>query len=206
VQQSSNLNHQSEYNEITKKSHWLIWLLIGLAFLLLIVIILLRGLCSDVWYMRFLGIRNNCQTSTFTTINNIPNGTISGAKLSVGSVTVEQLSPQLQQFISQTQLTNQEINQQITNNNTSNVPGPQGPTGPAGSPGTTGAQGPQGSQGPAGAGSVTQINTGNGLQGGPITTTGTISINSPTCVGGQALFWNGSSFSCVAAGGGGGIA
>lgn len=78
------------------------------------------------------------------------------------------------------------------------VPGPQGPQGIMGAAGAAGPQGPQGSQGPAGAagavgpagpagadgtgtGTITNIATGGGIAGGPITTTGTISLaNVPT--------------------------
>ena len=51
--------------------------------------------------------------------------------------------------------------------------GDTGATGPAGPQGPTGATGPAG---PAGAGSVTNIATGTGLTGGPISTTGTIAL------------------------------
>jgi len=47
-------------------------------------------------------------------------------------------------------------------------PGPQGPTGPQGTPGPPGPPGP---------GSVTQVNSGPGIIGGPITTTGTLSLD-----------------------------
>lgn len=46
---------------------------------------------------------------------------------------------------------------------------------PAGIQGATGPQGPQGAPG-TGTGTVTQINTGTGLSGGPISTTGTIAL------------------------------
>ena len=76
--------------------------------------------------------------------------------------------------------------------------GPQGLVGPTGAQGATGAQGiagPTGSQGPqgatgatgaTGAGSVTQVDTGTGLTGGPITTTGTISVDTSS-----AFNWTG---------------
>lgn len=47
-------------------------------------------------------------------------------------------------------------------------PGPQGPQGPPG---------PQGPAGPQGLGSVTLVNSGLGLLGGPITTSGTLSLD-----------------------------
>lgn len=57
--------------------------------------------------------------------------------------------------------------------------GPQGPAGPTGATGPIGPAGPQGPQGPAGTGtgSVTSINTGVGLIGGPITTSGIIALD-----------------------------
>lgn len=51
-------------------------------------------------------------------------------------------------------------------------------------------------------GGVTQVNTGNGLTGGPITSTGTISVNSPTCGAGEYLTWSGTAFSCSTPAGG----
>lgn len=59
-----------------------------------------------------------------------------------------------------------------------------------------------------GSGTVTRVDTGNGLQGGPITTSGTISINAPACAGNEYSRWTGSSWVCgtdqVGGGGGGG--
>lgn len=51
------------------------------------------------------------------------------------------------------------------------------PMGPAGPQGPQGIQGIQGIQGEPGVGSVVQVGTGPGLLGGPITTTGTISLD-----------------------------
>jgi hypothetical protein len=52
-----------------------------------------------------------------------------------------------------------------------------GPPGPQGEPGPPGVPGPQGPAGPAGHGTVTQVNSGFGLLGGPITTSGTLSLD-----------------------------
>ncbi len=52
---------------------------------------------------------------------------------------------------------------------------------------------------------VTLINTGNGLTGGPITTTGTVSVNAPTCLPTERLSWNGTAFVCLPAAVGAGI-
>ncbi|MGI5828238.1 MAG: hypothetical protein ACOX6V_04450, partial [Patescibacteria group bacterium] len=48
---------------------------------------------------------------------------------------------------------------------------------------------------PAG-GTVTSVATGNGLTGGTITDSGTISVNAPTCNGTEKLQWNGTAFVC----------
>jgi len=50
------------------------------------------------------------------------------------------------------------------------------------------------------AGTVTSVATGNGLTGGPITSTGTITISAPTCLATERLSWNGTAFVCVANG------
>ena len=52
---------------------------------------------------------------------------------------------------------------------------------------------------------VTLINTGNGLTGGPITTTGSISVNAPTCLVSERLSWDGTAFQCLPAALGAGI-
>ena len=60
-------------------------------------------------------------------------------------------------------------------------PGATGPAGPAGAPGADGADGVDGAPGPAGpagTGSVVSIGTsGSGISGGPITTTGTLTVS-----------------------------
>jgi hypothetical protein len=69
----------------------------------------------------------------------------------------------------------------------SGVSGPQGPQGTAGTAGpqgSAGTTGPQGSQGAAGTnapgGTVSSVATGNGLSGGTITTTGTLTVAAPS--------------------------
>gem|GEM_PF-6382751 len=49
-----------------------------------------------------------------------------------------------------------------------------------------------------GTGTVTSVATGNGLAGGPIIASGTISINAPTCFGTDKLQWSGTDFVCSA--------
>ena len=47
-------------------------------------------------------------------------------------------------------------------------------------------------------GTVTSVATGNGLTGGPITTSGTLSVNATTCTTGNYTQWNGTAFNCQA--------
>ncbi|MBY0274433.1 hypothetical protein K2Z84_03755 [Candidatus Binatia bacterium] len=61
-----------------------------------------------------------------------------------------------------------------------------------------------GEAGTGGGSGIAQIDTGPGLQGGPITSTGTISLDAPTCTGTQKLTWNGSTLSCATDATGGG--
>jgi len=56
--------------------------------------------------------------------------------------------------------------------------------------------------GGGGSGTVTSVATGNGLTGGTITTTGNLSVNSPTCGAGEFLRWSGSAFTCSTPSGG----
>ncbi len=134
-------------NKTPNESHmrwWPLFLIGGLVLLLLILILILRGLCTDVWYIRWLGLKTECPSSSITT--GLSNGSVTTPKIAEGAVTIEQLSPQLQQFITQTQ----QINQQVTQNLTSDVPGPQGIQGPIGANGTNGADGATGATGPVG--------------------------------------------------------
>jgi hypothetical protein len=49
----------------------------------------------------------------------------------------------------------------------------------------------------AGGGTVSEVDSGAGLQGGPITTSGTLSVNAPACsAAADKLLWNGSAFQC----------
>ena len=88
--------------------------------------------------------------------------------------------------------------------------GAKGPTGDEGAKGPTGDKGPTGASGP----SVTEVDTGTGLTGGPITSTGTIEIDptetqqriTGTCASGEAVtaVEEDGSVVCASAGGGGG--
>jgi hypothetical protein len=44
---------------------------------------------------------------------------------------------------------------------------------------------------------ITLLHTGAGLQGGPITSTGTVSVDAPTCSSNEKLTWTGSGFACA---------
>lgn len=47
-----------------------------------------------------------------------------------------------------------------------------------------------------GTAGVSQVDTGAGLQGGPITSSGMVSVLAPTCSGTEKLAWNGAAFTC----------
>jgi hypothetical protein len=138
----TNINQSN--NTTSNNTHWLIWLLLGLASLLLIVIVLLRGICNDVWYTRWLGIAQNCTTSKISNVN-INDGSVTGRKIAESTIGINNLSPELQQFIINAQQTFQQITLQI------GIPqqGPQGLTGNAGAVGATGTTGPTGPPGPS---------------------------------------------------------
>ena len=140
-QTNNTIQHQQEpqYEETTKQSHWLIWLLIGLAFLFLIIIIILRGLCTDIWYIRMLGLNDKyCSgTSSLPSASNQTNPrlSLSGATLTVSTNSGNQSMVDLSSLLQ---------------------PGATGPQGPAGANGfngfngSTGATGATGATGPAG--------------------------------------------------------
>ncbi len=154
MEQQSNTTQQPQYEEVDKKSHWLIWLLVGLAALFLVIIIILRGLCTDVWYIRMLGLNDRWCPSPASSLvgkTDLADGSVTGKKVASETITVSNLSQPIQQFITNTEQTLQQITQQISQ--VSNVPGPAGPvgatglqgaTGPTGATGATGATGPPG--------------------------------------------------------------
>ncbi len=149
---SPQLEHHNEPSH-----NWLIWLLSGLVVLFLVVIIILRGLCTDIWYIRLFGLNERwCPgpTSTLVGRTSIVDGSITNGKLADESVVVGNLSQPLQQFITTTQQTLQQITQQIgiPQIGPAGADGLQGAVGPAGSTGLqgeTGATGPTGAPGPA---------------------------------------------------------
>ncbi len=137
-------------SKVPKKSHWLIALLGGLAILFIIVIIILRGLCSDVWYIRALGLNDKWCPSMVT---GREQHAITGSQIAGETITYQNLSQPLQQFITTTQQTLQVINQQVGvlqpgtpgPEGEIGIEGPVGPAGPAGATGDTGPMGPAGS-------------------------------------------------------------
>ena len=120
---------------------WPLWLLGSLILLFLIMIIILRGLCSDVWYINLLKLNDKlCSGQSSLQQNvNLRDGSIRGPEIADGAIGLDNLSPSLQASITN-------INNQLANP----VPGPQGSagfnglTGPKGSTGSTGATGPAG--------------------------------------------------------------
>ena len=157
-QTNSTIQHQQgpQYEETTKQSHWLVWLLIGLAFLFLVIIIILRGLCTDVWYIRMLGLQDKLCSSSASSLpsassNNDPRLSLSGATLTVstngGNQSMVDLSSLLQP----------------------GAAGPQGPAGYNGFNGLNGSVGATGSTGPIGPAGPTDPCVGAGTyfcQGG----------------------------------------
>jgi len=124
-----------------KTRWWPLWLLGGLILLFLIMIIILRGLCTDVWYINLLGLNDKLcggQSSLQQNVN-LEDGSIRGPEIAEGAIGLDNLSPSLQVSINN-------INNQLANP----VPGPQGATGASGFNGAAGANGPTGPQGPAG--------------------------------------------------------
>ncbi|MFO0862828.1 MAG: collagen-like protein [Candidatus Saccharibacteria bacterium] len=110
-------------------SHWwLFWLLVGLAVVFLLILIILRGLCTDVWYIRLLGL-NNVLCNETTISGNQPKNmsvlSLNGNELSISggnSITLPL--------------------------NVNSQPGPSGANGSKGTPGIAGSTGPTGPSGP----------------------------------------------------------
>jgi len=105
------------------------------------MIIILRGLCTDVWYINLLGLNDKLcggQSSLQQNVS-LEDSSIRGPEIAEGAISLDNLSPSLQ-------LTLNNINNQLANP----VPGPQGPAGATGAKGNTGAAGATGATGPAG--------------------------------------------------------
>ncbi len=106
---------------------WVFWLLVGLGLLFILIIIILRGLCTDVWYIRLLGLNNVLCNETNISGNQtktLPTLSLNGNELSISggnSITLPL-----------------------------NVNSQPGPAGTNGAKGSTGAAGSTGSTGPAG--------------------------------------------------------
>ena len=133
-----------------ERSHWVIWLLIGLAVLFIILIAIMRGLCTDVWYIKLLGLPNNC------TFSNSASNTAGLALKRTQTISLDGNKLVLSENGGSVNL---DFSQSI---------GPQGSNGPAGSNGSQGSSGPAGPPGPPGPGvipscSSDQVVTANGI-------------------------------------------
>ncbi len=110
------------------KSWWPLWLLGGLILLFLLMIIILRSLCTDVWYINLLRLNDNlCDGSSIT--NSTGTNLRPGLALEGNSLTIE-------------------------GGNTIVLPvkeGPEGKEGKEGVKGSTGAKGTNGATGASGA-------------------------------------------------------
>ena len=110
------------------KSWWPLWLLGGLILLFLLMIIILRSLCTDVWYINLLRLNDNlCDGSSIT--NSTGTNLRPGLALEGNSLTIE-------------------------GGNTIVLPvkeGPEGKEGKEGAKGSTGAKGTTGATGASGA-------------------------------------------------------
>ena len=75
----------------------------------------MRGLCTDVWYIRLLGLNDKLCSGAGSKISGqqIENNAITTSKIVDGAVTIQKLSPTLQQFVTNTEQTLQQIIQQI---------------------------------------------------------------------------------------------
>lgn len=138
--QTLNTNTPTPTNQdcCEKTRWWPLWLLGGLILLFLIMIIILRGLCTDVWYINLLKLNDKLcgGTSSLEQRLTLKDGSIKGPELAEGAVGIDNLSPSLQATI---------------NNISSPIPGPQGPAGASGSTGAVGAAGSTGATGATGA-------------------------------------------------------
>ena len=141
----SQLGEQQPTQE-TKKSRWLIWLLSGLVVLFVLIIFILRGLCTDAWYVRLLGLPANCSgTSTST----VPKLTLKDGILSIGASGDDAVPITLTGSKGET-----------------GTPGPEGASGGRGSVGSKGTTGASGATGPAGPADPCSVLTTYFCQGG----------------------------------------
>lgn len=141
----SQLGEQQPTQE-TKKSRWLIWLLSGLVVLFVLIIFILRGLCTDAWYVRLLGLPANCSgTSTST----VPKLTLKDGILSIGASGDDAVPITL-----------------TGSKGEAGTPGPEGASGGRGSVGSKGTTGASGATGPAGPADPCSVLTTYFCQGG----------------------------------------
>nr|MBA3679355.1 hypothetical protein [Candidatus Saccharibacteria bacterium] len=131
------MNDSTDHREVdnteeTNKSHWAIWFLASLVVFFVIIILILRGLCTDIWYIRVLGLNDRwCPGSESSLVGNktpIADRSITGMQIAEGTVTFTNLSTPIQQFITTTEQTLQRITQNLN----SSVPGSAGAVGAKG--------------------------------------------------------------------------
>lgn len=106
------------------KSWWPLWLLGGLIILFLLMIIILRGLCSDVWYINLLQLNDKLcgGTSSLEQQLNLKDGSIRGPEIANGAVGFDQLNPEISAYL-KTQINNTQNVTNNTNTNTTNNAG-----------------------------------------------------------------------------------
>ncbi len=112
--QSIDSNNNIPESEPQHKSWWALWLLGGLILLFLIMIIILRGLCTDVWYINLLRLNDKLCSgqSSLEQELTLRDGSIRGPEIANGAIGYDQLSPEISTFI-KAQINN---TQNITNN------------------------------------------------------------------------------------------
>ena len=128
-----NTNNNTEPNPdcCNKNRWWPLWLLGGLILLFLITIIILRGLCTDVWYINLLKLNDRlCEGSNYSTNQSLrPGLSLEGNSLTIdGGNTV--ILP--------------------VKDGAEGKEGPKGETGAKGTTGAKGSTGATGATGPAG--------------------------------------------------------
>lgn len=174
-------DYSGEQNQ--NKSHWVIWLLTGLIVLFVIIIIILRGLCSDAWYITLLRLPSQCGTGDNTS-QGLQDGEVTGNKIAKDTIELDNLSPSLRKLIDKSSQTTVPLTDtstgatgEVATGGLQGIAGPRGYTGYTGATGATGATGPPGPPYNACPGSVT-IFCQNGNSFGATAVIGTDDANS----------------------------
>lgn len=138
-QQSSNLRRELIDYEEHNDSHlrWIVFgIVVAISLLSLLIWLLLRGICTEVWYIKLLGLQTSCKTNV--AVANLPNAGKTSQKLEINGK----------------ELTLSDGGGTVTLN-LEGSEGPAGPVGATGLRGLTGATGSTGATGPAGIGGGT---------------------------------------------------